>query len=283
MARGVVGVGQRADRLLRQLAAARARRAGGCARARCRPRTAARSGAPTATDAPGRARHGSIPRQSASLDLERQQADRRARLGRVAAQVARPRSRRGPWWRRSTGARAARPRARAGRGRAARPRAGRARAGARRRRSVDRDLADQARGRRRVGAERRRAERDDVGRVGQRDLDAVAGRAQRVRVDARVAERAPPRACSAASAPPSESDHPSPLEPARSSSSNASSVSSLAISSRLARSQRSRGRASTSAAVTPRAADVSRTRAAHARRSRRRRPKDWNTLRSRTA
>ena len=51
---GVVGVGQRADRLLRQVAPAELARAAGSGRARCRPRTAAGCGSSTATGGRGR-------------------------------------------------------------------------------------------------------------------------------------------------------------------------------------------------------------------------------------
>ena len=255
VALGVVGVGQRADRLLRQPAPAElAEQADAPARdvAREQRLDPVR---PTATGARGRASPTRpAPRQSASSTAQPAAGTGSPRLGRVAAQVGRPRTRRGPWRPRSTGARAARPRARAGRGRAARPRAARARAGARRtaasrrsRRSAPRSSTGP-----RPARARRRATTSSAS--GQRDLDAVARSRAASRVHARVAQRAPPRACSAASSRRRASASTRrPRRPGCSSSSNSSSVSSFAISSRFARSQ-----------VTRRCDSAARATAAHA-------------------
>ena len=54
------------------------------------------------------------------------------------------------------------------------------------------DLAHEPRSRRRIDAQRGRADGDDLRGVGQRHVEAVAGRPQRSRVHARVAERPPP-------------------------------------------------------------------------------------------
>ena len=209
-----------------------------------------------------RARAGSTrasrrPRPASPADRHRA-----ARLGRVAARGRRPRTRRGPWRRRSTGARAARPRAPAGRGRcssaAGRP-CSSCRASDDQRRG---DLADQPGGRRRVDAERaaRRPRRP------RRRRAAAIGTPSRVaRSDAGSTRACPSTAAAPCSAASSRRARASTRRPSTgcSSSSNSSSVSSLAISSRFARSQRHAGRATRHGGSGA--------------------PNDWNTLRSRTA